>query len=302
MRAVGWKGPLSIACALALAACTTPSSAPGPKLPYSPRASETPHGRPTRTAGGSTTHAPPFTQGPPRTPTQEPSSVSYADGGFVGGMARAYLRSEPATRLEIEIDTVRGREFPTAAEQHALGILERDLDKPDGIVFMLDDELAPSGSMPGGGGDDRYTFKELHKIAAAARDASSAGSIARLHLLIIDGESDEVSSAIGVAINASTAVLFADRIEDAAAPLVGANAIWRSVTVHEFGHLLGLVEIIEDSRTDRHADPQQRGHSPNRDSVMYWAIEDVGIAAILGEGPPTDFDADDRADLEALKD
>lgn len=215
-------------------------------------------------------------------------------------MARSYLRNGPASRLEIEVDSVRGRSLPGQAEQHVQGILDRDLDKPAGIVFVRDDELAPAGAMDGGGGDAFYSLRELHRIAAQARDASSAGSTATLHLLILDGESDDAPSALGVAINASTAILFADRIDDAASPLLGSNRIWRSVATHEFGHLLGLVELVEPSNAGRHADPARPGHSPSRDSVMYWAIEDVGITAILGDGPPQDFDADDRADLAAL--
>lgn len=217
-------------------------------------------------------------------------------------MARAYLRSNPATRLEIEIDSVSGRELPANAQQHTDAILRRELSKPSGIAFLRDDTMAAAGRMTRGGGDDIYNVEELHRIALAHRDRSSGGQLATAHVLVLDGESDEVPSALGVAINASTIVLFADQIENAAAPLVGAGQIWRAVPVHEFGHVLGLVELVERSATTRHSDPEHRGHSPNRDSVMYWAIEDAGIAAVLGSGPPEDFDAADRADLAALRD
>jgi hypothetical protein len=216
-------------------------------------------------------------------------------------MARTYLRAEPARKLRIELDEVRGRSLPGAAEQHALGILERDLDKPDGIVVDHDDLLEPAGRMAGGGGDASYTFAEMRSIARSARDGSSEGSVATLHVVIIDGAAEEVPSALGIAIGASTIIIFADQIDDASGPVVGSVQIWRAVTVHEFGHVLGLVELVEESRTQRHADPAHRGHSPSRDSVMYWAVEDIGIASLITGGPPNDFDADDRADLAALR-
>jgi hypothetical protein len=217
-------------------------------------------------------------------------------------MALTYLKQDRATRLEIEVDYVSNRELPDSSQSHLLGILNRELNKPDGIDLRIDDELGSRGSMAGGGGDATYTLEEIHRLARMARDAWSGGQIATAHVVILDGASQEVPGALGIAINGSTAILFADRIDDASAPLVGAAAIWKSVTVHEFGHLLGLVEILERSGTDRHQDPAHPGHSTNEDSVMYWAIEDVGIVSILGKGPPQDFDVFDRYDLARLRD
>jgi hypothetical protein len=36
---------------------------------------------------------------------------------------------------------------------------------------------------------------------------------------------------------------------------------------------------------------------------MYWAVDNVGVASLLGgrTAPPTDFDADDKADLADVK-
>lgn len=284
------------ACSVRSAPGPPPVITRAPDTARPPATRPTPHRSPTLSNGTFDPHG-----GFPGNPSDQPTSVSYADGGFVGGMALSYLRRAPATRLAVELDSVRTVNLPGTAEEHLREILVRETDKPDGVTIDRDDQLAPDGGMKDGGGDDFYTLPELHLIARAYRDADSAGSVATMHILVLDGSSEDVPGALGVAINASTMVLFAERIEDAAAPLVGANQIWRSVMVHEAGHLLGLVELVRDSRTTRHADGQHKGHSPNEDSVMYWAIEDAGIAAILGEGPPEDFDEFDRADLAALR-
>jgi len=52
-----------------------------------------------------------------------------------------------------------------------------------------------------------------------------------------------------------------------------------------------------------HEDPQHPGHSNDPNSVMYWAVDNVGVATLLGghTAPPTDFDPDDRADLSDIR-
>ena len=50
------------------------------------------------------------------------------------------------------------------------------------------------------------------------------------------------------------------------------------------------------------ADPEHPGHSPNRGSVMYHAVESTLLGTVLSGGPPRDFDADDLADLAAIRD
>jgi hypothetical protein len=69
------------------------------------------------------------------------------------------------------------------------------------------------------------------------------------------------------------------------------------VATHELGHLLGLVDLVLDTGRE---DPEHPGHSRSRDSVMFWAVESDLIGSLLGGGPPTVFDAADRADLVAI--
>ena len=75
-------------------------------------------------------------------------------------------------------------------------------------------------------------------------------------------------------------------------------AIEDAVTMHEVGHLLGLVDLyLETGR----ADPEHPGHSRNTRSVMYWAVESNLVADLLTGGPPKDFDNDDLADLQSIR-
>jgi hypothetical protein len=107
---------------------------------------------------------------------------------------------------------------------------------------------------------------------------------------------------LGVAVDASTVMIFVDNIKESE------NLIQRpswenieaSVTVHELGHLLGLVNLVYQSNVD-HEDPDHPGHSSNDQSVMYWAIETSDISNILFGTLPNEFDSDDLSDLSNLK-
>jgi hypothetical protein len=122
-----------------------------------------------------------------------------------------------------------------------------------------------------------------------------------IYLQFLDGTYED-RDAVGVAYGASSAAIFSQHIEEIATVLVGSEAIERAATIHEIGHLLSLVNIGYRSPRTRE-DPDHPNHSSNPDSVMYWAVDNVGVVTVLGGDMelPTDFDADDRADLEDVR-
>lgn len=215
-------------------------------------------------------------------------------------MAVSYLTPR-ATQVVVEIDRVEGVDPPDQAIAHLRQVIERESGAAAGALIGYDDTLRGQGRMEGGGGNDRYSQQEISAIAAAARDRRSTASEPVLHIVLLDGSFAEEDSVLGLAINASTVVIFGDVVEGSGGLIAGAEPIWRSVLVHEVGHIWGLVELIERSSTSRHAPRNRPGHSPNDQSVMYWAIEDASLILDLGERPPDDFDADDRADLAAFR-
>ena len=106
---------------------------------------------------------------------------------------------------------------------------------------------------------------------------------------------------LGVAVDASTVAIFQDTISQSENFLgrPSADEMERAVTVHEAGHLLGLVNLVYQSPID-HEDPDHPGHSSNEDSVMYWAIESNSIGNVFSGSIPDEFDADDKSDLAGM--
>jgi hypothetical protein len=214
------------------------------------------------------------------------------DGGDPGANAAAYLQRR-VPELVVEIDAVPG----AAPRPESVDLLRRRLgevvDKPGGITIL------PTGSASAG--DGAWSFSELQGAEAAHRTTRNSTSGASLYLLFVDGRPPR-EGAIGVAYSASAAAIFSDQIDEAATLLVTAAEIERADVVHEVGHLLSLVNLGYTSSRD-HEDADHPGHSDNPASVMYWAVDNVGVATLLGgrPAPPTEFDADDLADLAAIR-
>ena len=96
--------------------------------------------------------------------------------------------------------------------------------------------------------------------------------------------------------------IFKDSVDEAEGFLgrPSAEEVERAVTVHEAGHLLGLVNLVYTSPID-HEDPNHKGHSNNEDSVMYWAIESNDVGNFITGDIPDEFDDDDKSDLAGMK-
>ncbi|MGH2759585.1 MAG: hypothetical protein ACRDKJ_08475 [Actinomycetota bacterium] len=222
------------------------------------------------------------------------SATGVDDFARLGANTRLYLSSE-IPKLVVEIDALEGY----TPSPSAVGLLRSRLasvvDKPGGI------EILPVETFTGG--RESWNEEQLIAVQRQHRDRWSDRNAIVLYVLYVDGSFTDDATSLGVSFNASMYAMFAEQIRSAAAtPLVSGEAIERAVLVHEMGHILALVNLGYDSPRD-HEDPRHEGHSNNPDSVMYWAVDNVGVANLVGgrTSPPTQFDADDLADLEDLR-
>lgn len=225
-----------------------------------------------------------------------PSALAIDDDAGVGSNTYLYLNRR-VPKLLIEILAVSGyRPAPSALDMLRTR-LSSVVDKPGGIDVLPVRTISEQ--------HDTWTVAQLRAAEEKTSRSASSASAMVLHVMYVNGGFDDGSGgsgALGAAFSSSAFVIFKDRIADASTPLVPPDAIENADIVHETGHVLALVNIGYHSPRN-HEDPDHPHHSSNPSSVMYYAIDNVGVVNLLGGHvrPPTDFDSDDRADLQDLK-
>jgi len=217
------------------------------------------------------------------------------DPGIPGGLALACLRSSTFDSLVIEIDYEEGHEPDANAVSTLKSRVSEVCDKPGGVT--VEKTLVDFSH------DGPWNANDVRTISDEFRQGDAMeGDTLYWHFLYPTGKNQD-SSVLGVAVDASTVAIFLDAVEDAEGFLgrPSAEEVEKSVTVHEAGHLLGLVNLVYISPVD-HEDSEHKGHSSSSSSVMYWAIESQNVGNFITGDLPDEFDDDDKSDLAGMAD
>ena len=200
------------------------------------------------------------------------------------------LRSTDYSRLHIEINYVTEH----APDSEAVDLLKQRIQETT-------DKTSVSVSQNGfGSTDSSYSLEEILAIEKEQRERHKSGNTFIIHILYLNGEYEDNDQTLGLAYTGSSFVLFKEQIEETQFGFISAEEVERSVIVHEYGHLLGLINNGYESPHD-HEDPNHPHHSSNEESVMYWSIETLDIFKQLEGSPPDNFDSDDLDDLRLMK-
>lgn len=206
--------------------------------------------------------------------------------GSPGDAAVRILRPAGAARIVVQVLAQDGAAPPQQVLDHVRRVLGDASGKP---VTVVDGGKPPARQT--------WTPADL-RAAAMAGSRRAAPEEAVVHLVYVHGSSDRGPETLGLAVSSDVVGIFSDRVDDAARGLVTTAALLDAVTMHEVGHVLGLVDLV--LKTGR-ADPEHPGHSSNPGSVMYWAVESSLVSDLLTGGPPRELDDRDRADLAAIR-
>jgi hypothetical protein len=275
----------------ATSSTTAPSVTPAPDDTSASVAEETPGGT---AAPGGTVGAPDSRPADPGAPPPPPppdtgaasDTPAVAPAGRVGSLATRYLRPAESERVLIQVLVQDGAAPRPAVPERIRHVLGQVSGKPVSVA---------TGGL--GGGARSWTSEELRGLADSSSPPQTAEQ-AVLTLLFLRGGFADNDRAVGVAVRGDVAAVFAERVDEAAGTLGNRSAVEDAVTMHEVGHLLGLVDLVLDTGRQ---DPEHPGHSPNRDSVMYYAVESTLLGSVLSGGPPRDFDQADLDDLARIR-
>jgi hypothetical protein len=213
-----------------------------------------------------------------------PSSIDAT--GPPGSFAPGILSPSFSSEVVVEIRTQSGAGPQQASLDHLTSVLRSVTGKTVNV--------AQGAAIDGGA--KSWSADDLRSTADAGMAQGNGRAV--IHLLFVHGSFGGDTGILGVATRGDVAAIFIDQVKSSSTPLVGSSGIETAVVTHEVGHLMGLVDLY--LHTGRQ-DPDHPGHSPDTQSVMYWAVESNLVADLLQGGPPKDFDSADLADLQTIR-
>jgi hypothetical protein len=218
-----------------------------------------------------------------------------SDASQAGDYADELLKAAPYARLLIEVNVMEGADPAPDAFDTLVQRIEMLCNKPDGVTVMLPDDVIPAD--PAAGSNPQYTLAQIKALEATWRDHYTEGDQAVLYFLYVDGHSDydtDEGKIVGYAYRGTSMAIFMGTVEGQ--PLLSQPTLQKTVTVHEFGHEIGLVDDGTAMVTP-HKDPDHGPHCDNSSCMMYWTNNSSALSLLTGD--VADFDDHCLADIAA---
>ena len=209
----------------------------------------------------------------------------------VGFSANQLLSAGTYKSLKIEVQYMPGYAPDAAALNHLQNVLSNYLNKPSGITIVTKEVSASSSTS--------LSIDQVRKIEEENRTVFTTGDQIGVYFLYTNGNFTD-DKVLGAAFRNTSMVLFGKKIHDNSGGLgqPGRTKLEATVLEHEFGHILGLVDIGSPMQTN-HKDAAHGNHCSNTSCLMYYASETTDILGFLITGNIPSFDASCAADLHA---
>jgi hypothetical protein len=215
---------------------------------------------------------------------------SYSNDRNAGASANDLLSNARYSSLKIEIQYMPGFQPDAAAVDHLTGFLASRLNKPGGIQ-VVQKQIAASGSV--------LSAQEVLNIEKQNRTVYTSGAQLGVYFLFTNGSYTE-NNVLGIAYRNTSMCLFGKTIHDNSGGVGQASRTKLEATVleHEFGHILGLVNIGSAMQTP-HQDAGHGAHCNNENCLMHYAAETTDVLGFLLTGNIPSLDANCINDLKA---
>lgn len=209
-----------------------------------------------------------------------------------GASANSFLSDAFYNRLTVEVLYMPGYAPTENAVNNLRSFLIDHLNKPMGIDVLTRE--IPSYNQ------QNYSVNDITTIEAEQRERYNANQTIAASLIILDGSFSDNGQVLGVAYKNTSMALFGKTIADNSGGLSQPTRVKLESTVmnHEFGHLLGLVNL-GSNMVDNHEDVDHSKHCEDDNCLMYYAAETTEIASFLIGNSIPDLDQNCRNDLIA---
>ena len=188
---------------------------------------------------------------------------SYSDQAL-GKSANDLLSGAKYTTLNIQVQYMPGYELETATITNLTNYLNGICNKPGGIN-ITQTQIAAN--------DNTFTVDSAAITERINRTAYTSGSTIAVYILVTDGY-DTSQATLGFAYRNTSICLFGKDIFTNSGGLLQVSrvALETSVLEHEFGHILGLVNLGSPMQVF-HQDTVHGNHCNNAHCLMYYAID-----------------------------
>lgn len=212
----------------------------------------------------------------------------------VGSNARNLLSAAKYTTLNIEIQSMPGFALNTTTITNLENFLKDLINKPNGINITTKQISSTSNFS--------LNLSDIQTIEKSNRTISNTNTAIGVYIIITDGDYAQNTGdgkVLGIAYTNTSIVMFGKTIHDNSAGRIGQpqrSSLETNVIEHEFGHLLGLVNLGTPLQSN-HMDAAHGNHCNVKDCLMYYEAESTGVLVRLNTVPT--LDAQCRADLHA---
>lgn len=219
-----------------------------------------------------------------------PGGSSYNHDRNVGTSANDLLSSSKYSSIKLEIQYMPGFLLDSAAIDHLANLLNSKLDKPGGIIVVQKQILSS--------GNNTLSANDVVNLEKQNRTVYTAGNQLGVYLLVTDGAYVD-NNVLGIAYRNTSMCLFGKTIHDNSGAVGQASRTKLEATVmeHEFGHILGLVDLGSTMQVN-HEDVSHGAHCDNNNCLMYYAAETTDILGFLITGNIPSLDANCTNDLK----
>ncbi len=210
---------------------------------------------------------------------------------IVGASAHDLLNTAVYTSIKIEIQYMPGFQPDATAVNNLVSFLNLLVNKSAGIS-VIQTQIPSSGNAT-------LSLNDIATIEKNNRTVYTSGYQLGVYFLYTDGGYTQ-SNVLGLAYRNTSLCILGKTIHDNSGALGQASRTKLESTVveHEFGHILGLVDLGSAMQAN-HIDAAHGNHCNNSNCLMYYASETTDILGFLITGNIPVLDANCRADLTA---